>query len=188
MGNIDRMSISTLMSLGYRVHIHTECLHDDNIWRHVKKFSKYKPVWFITAPNNSYSLTKEMHWITLTKKEYYGRWVNRVKWLKKHNQEFGLHIHFGYVCDLSKHIDKQEKKIKEALSFESKTGISFGGRFAAGWWHFDESTLELLNKYGFTKVYFISKNPFQYLNHKHYKNIELIPVPVYCHDFDLVSL
>lgn len=170
------------------IQIHTELLDDDSVWSSVKYLcsKNYKFIWFITIPENSYELQREMNCLSLTKKEYYKKWVERVNWLKQHNQNFGLHIHFSlFKRKLTK--ENQERRFKNAMFFSKKLGISFDGKFAAGWWVFNETTLDLLIKYKFSKVYYFTKNPLDFLRKKYYKTIELIPVRVFFHDYNLTK-
>jgi len=189
---LGKTAIGVYHLLNKPIQIHTESLDDDTVWSSIKYFcnKNYQFIWFITIPEDSYKLQKKMHnlilgyKLTLTKKEYYKKWTERIKWLKQNNQKFGLHIHLSCTRKELVKVD-QERKIKNAINFSKKLGISFDGKFAAGWWIFNKTTLDLLIKYNFSKVYYFTENPTDFLRKKYYKTIELIPVRVYFHDYNL---
>ena len=134
------------------MQIHTERLHDDKVWKQVKKtldyFSKHniRATWFSVNP--SFIGYKAMQFDEK-------KWIERLRVIGERGQDIQQHTHFykgkegmpkGEGYDMSKeHIEKRLQEDKEWLE---NRGLGIYG-FVSGAWRVNDDVFYALNKYGY---------------------------------------
>jgi len=134
------------------IQIHTERLHDDNVWRQAQKilgyFSKHNAnaTWFSVNP--SFIGYKAMQFDE-------NKWIERLRAIKEHGQDIQQHTHFykgvegkpkGEGYDMS--MEHIEKRFQEDKLWLENRGLRIYG-FASGAWRVNDDVFKALNKYGY---------------------------------------
>ncbi len=134
------------------LHIHTEALYKDEVWKRVQQFveSGRSAVWFCLTPVNYEYINIEFG-CKLSKAQYEKVLLQRYKWLADHGQEIQLHVHMRVLPELydspEESLREQETRLKAALAWMKKHGYS-PTKIVYGWWAEDENSRQLAKKYG----------------------------------------
>jgi hypothetical protein len=128
--------------------IHVETIHEDRIFKKIKKQLSKKPLCFIITPVN-YDYIKGITGTTLRKKELETILKERYNFLKKYAQ-LELHVHLTVLCDMNHR--EQWKMITDAYKwFEKVLGFK-PTKFVPGWWLYDNNTEMICKKLGLKLV------------------------------------
>lgn len=137
--------------------VHLEAVMVDEVWEEIKKrvLSKEILKWYVMTPAN-YDYFISSFQIDKSKAEISKIMAERYKWMLEHDEKLELHIHLSIIEDMS--LEKQEKLFEEAISWLKKeVGITVK-EFVAGWWAYNENTVNILKKRGIKLIKFSDYN------------------------------
>ncbi|MHA1696609.1 MAG: hypothetical protein ACTSUG_15200 [Candidatus Helarchaeota archaeon] len=162
--------------------IHAEVLVHEEIWKNLlKKAIGQDYIWFVITPAN-YDYCNAYFELNLSKKKFIEILTKRIKKLKELGEQIELHVHLAKEkCYLAN--ETQEKKFNEALEFLNFLDV-YPTKFAAGWWIYNNHTIELAKAFGIKEIYDYTINPLKkpiIIN-----DIKINFVHKYWHDFDFL--
>ncbi len=132
--------------------VHAECLHDEQVWKAVKKFvtRKRSAIWYVLTPVNFDFVAAETG-CTTSKKEWEKTVVERYKWLKNHGQRIEMHVHLRVKMGLYPSKEEMKKdvraKIGGAVSWMRKNGFN-PKKVVFGWWSFNDYAISVARGFG----------------------------------------